>query len=188
MKVDLNHFFPDDAQPLLVSFSNFLHEKGVSTRIEFDFWDLYGYTEDDTPLYAVVTLKNRILPTDFRRLTQVVAPLRIVLLEGDDVYAPRIDGMRTFLASIGVGMYVRNLGWVCLPGNPLIPASEDWSFKLLDKYTRGKDGSWEKACTKCGEIKPTSEFYRRPRGQERARDPFRNVCKTCFQDYHKPRA
>jgi hypothetical protein len=188
VKIDLNHFFPDEGKPLLVSFSNFLHEHDVTTQIQFDFWDLYGYNGDENPLYAVVSLKNRIHGLDFKRLTQAVAPLRVVLLEGDDIWAPRLESNRTFLASIGVGLYARGVGWVCLPGNPLVPATEDWNFKLLDRYSRDETGQWVKACTKCGEVKPTSGYYRRPRSQPRARDPFRNVCKTCFEGYYKKRA
>lgn len=178
-KFNITKYVADANEPLIVSFSNFLREYGLSTRVEYEFWDLLGYGETDSPEIAVLIRRNRLSPNEIFRLTEKIAPQKVVLLEGDEIPWDDIDSMRLFCAAIGVSLYIRNIGWVVSLTKAMLEREEDWHFKVLDRYSQDEHGNWGKFCTKCGVWQPTWGFYKRGSKDRNAKDPYRNICKDC---------
>jgi len=188
-KFNLTDYLADTNEPLIVSFSNFLREYGLTTRVEYDFWDLLGYGEDDNPEIAVLVRRNKLSPNEIFRLTEKIAPQKAVLLEGEQIPWDDIDTMKLFCASIGVSLYIRNVGWIASKTKPLVEKTDDWHFRVLDRYSQDEHGNWGKFCTRCGEWLPTWEFYRRGARDRNAKDPYRNICKACSnRTWHKSKA
>jgi hypothetical protein len=177
MRELLETFFPRNDSPLLVSFANQLHRHGFSTVIDFDFWDLRAYNGSNEPEISVLTIKNHLSPRMIERISQSESPYKIILVEGNGISLKKIEHQARFLAMLGVGIYLRNAGWLILPGNPKIRVSDDLKFQILDKYTQDERGTWGKFCTKCGVWYPHDQFYKNP--NPNARDPHRNLCKSC---------
>lgn len=174
----LESFLPDNDAPLLVSLSNLLREHGYATKIEFDFWDMKAYRDKDQAEIAITTVNNHVNSTIFQKIVDSEAAYKIVLVEGDRISLAKLENQARFLAMLGVGVYVRGVGWAILPGMVRLDGVEDFMFRMLPKYTQDEDGTWGKFCTKCGAWYPHTEFYANPNRTHR--DPYRNQCKTCF--------
>jgi len=179
MNVDLSHFMADNNKPLIVSFSNFLGEHDVATKVGFEFWDLFGYAEGDTPVLAAIIRKGILRPKEIFRLSDKIAPVKVVFIEGDDLDPADIDTMKMFLASMGVSMYVRNVGWLVTKTKGIIPMADDWPFQMLKRYTQNEEDVWGKVCHTCNKWTPYWNFYARGGDAVNAKDPRRNLCKSC---------
>jgi hypothetical protein len=177
----LTQYMADVNQPLVVSFSNFLAENGISTVMNYDFWDLLGFGESDGPVIAVLVRKYKLKATELLRLAEKVAPLKVVMLEGDEFSINDFDTMKLFCASLGVSVYIRNLGWVVSGNKALMERNEDWHFKVSPHYSQDEHGNWGKVCRTCERWLPTWAYYVKPPIQKNARDPYRNICKGCFK-------
>ena len=177
MKEVLESFFPDNKIPLLVSLSNHLHLHGYATQVEFDFWDMKAYKDSELPDISIVTVKNHVSSSTLEAVSKDFSPYKIILVEGDRISLPKLVNQSRFLAMLGVGVYIRNAGWVVLPGKPMLLVSEDFQLLVLEKYTKNKRGKWGKYCTKCGAWTQYNGFYKNPNSN--ARDPRRNHCKEC---------
>lgn len=174
----LETFSPSSREPLLVAFINHLTQNDYSSAMDFGFWDFYVYNEGDDPFLAVKTIKNSLTKDDIFRISTAKTPQKVVLVEGDAIGHARFDSLRLFLASLGVGLYIRDVGWYTYPHYPYLSVPEDLVFRLASRWYQDSEGQWLKDCSKCHVPHSTDGFYRA--ANPRARDPYRNVCKTCF--------
>ena len=179
MNIEISNFMADLDRPLIVSFTNFLADHDVSTRIEYGYWDLLGFTDDDSPAIAAMVRRTMLSSREIFRLTEKISPVKVVLLEGEDLPLDDIEALKVFCASIGVYLYVSGVGWVVSRNKPIVPYSEDWSFQMLSRYRKDDNGVWSKECRSCGKLTPHWDFYKRGKNDRNARDPYRNICKTC---------
>ena len=173
----LEEFLPRSKLPLVVSFSNFLETEGYIIKIGFDFWDVYAFKDHDDPMIAVTTIKNHLNSTILTRIADSNTPTKIILVEGDKIHLDRIEHESRFLAMMGVGVYVREVGWVVLPGVPVLEVGDDFVYKTMERYTMDDAGNWGKHCKVCGVWTPTTGFY--DSSYHNSRDPKRHVCKRC---------
>jgi hypothetical protein len=171
-------FFPSTNMPLIVSFVNHLTENDYTAVIEFGFWDFLVYEDDGNPVLAVKSVKNSIMKDEIFSIATDKTPQKVILVEGEEIHYGRLESIRVFLASLGVGLFIRGFGWWTYPHYPLIVPPDDLAFKLSKRWTQDEEGFWVKKCTKCHKWKGPEEFYRRP--QKTAKDPYRNICKGCF--------
>ena len=178
MKDVFEEYFPENDLPLIVSFANHLYEHGYSTVVGFDFWDLRAYLNGDEPEISILTVKNHLNSHTVQKISDSTSPYKVILIEGDGVSLRKLEHQSRFLAMFGVGVYLRNAGWLILPGKPKINVTEDLMYQVLDRYSQDDEGNWGKECTKCGIWKPETEYYNNP--NPTARDPRRNLCKECF--------
>jgi hypothetical protein len=185
MKEVLNSYFADNDTPLLISFANHLKDWGYSVEIDYDNWDLLAYKESDEPDIAVLTVNKSLRPNQIRNIAQGEGPSKVVLVEGDDLELDDKIAMKLFMAQINVALYFRNLGWVSYTDEHRKLGFRDWNYRLLRHYRQDEDGTWNKACYGCGAFQPLTEYYRRPFSQGTARDPYRNLCKTCWNDRYR---
>lgn len=187
MKEVLDSYFADNDTPLLISFANHLKNWGYTVEIDYDLWDLLAFKEADEPDIVVLTTKTGIKGNQLRNLASQDGPNKVILVEGDDLNLDDKVAMKLFMAQVNVALYMRNLGWVTYSDEHRELGFRDWNFRMMRKYQRDDNGVWHKACNTCGAIQPISEFYRRPSTQGSARDPYRNVCKTCWKHRYSPK-
>lgn len=175
---DFTSFDPPFDDPLVISFIDLARARGFQTEISFGFWDFYLYEDDDEPIIAVKTVKNKVTDATMERLVVDPTPFKVILLEGRAPAWKSIEAAKTFLAATGTGLYVRGVGWRTLPGEPAVDVVSDLQLKLAPRWRQDQDGIWRKQCTKCGERKTTDDFY--PSAYKTSRDPYRNTCVKCF--------
>jgi hypothetical protein len=178
-RTDFLAFNPAFEDPLVVSFINLARSQGYASEISFGFWDFFVYDHDDQPQIALKTVKNAISDHVMAQLTVERTPMKVLLLEGGTPHLDQLEGQKLYLAATGTGVFVRNVGWITLPGTPLAPHVHDLQLKLAKRWSQDENGQWRKACTKCGEFKTPEGFYRS--AYRTARDPYRNVCIECFR-------
>lgn len=175
---DFLAFAPRHEDPLIISFIEFSRQAGFSSEIEFGFWDFTLFDGDETPALVVKTIRNRVSPAVLSRLVTEPTPMKVLLVEGGTPQLDRLQEQAVFLAATGTGVYVRGLGWRSLPGTPVTDEVTDLKLKLARRWRRREDGTWEKACTKCGELKSPQHYY--PSAYKTAKDPYRNICISCW--------
>lgn len=175
---DFLAFTPSFEAPLVISFIEMVHSRGYSTQMDFGFWDFYVYEDSEEPAMAVKTVKNRITRPQLSRLVADDVPLKVILIEGNHPAWAELEKQKLFLATTGTGVFVRNVGWRSLPGEPAVDKVEDLQLKLAPRWSQRDDGVWVKTCTKCGKQKTQIDFY--ASAYKTARDPYRNMCKSCF--------
>ena len=183
MKLLFEEFEAEEAVPILVSYVNHLKGLGYTCEVDFGFWDVFAYKGEDGPEVAVLQVKNSLRKDQLYRLSRESYKFKVVLAESSDVNAFIMPSLTTFLAMLGVGMYVRDAGWVVLPNENKISAVKDLEFRTAKRWYRTKEGEWRKNCSKCGKSKAPDEFY--PRNYPKARDPYRHICKECFKERYK---
>ena len=172
-------FFPREGVPILVEFVNHLHDNGYSSEIDFGFWDVFAYKDGDEPEIAVLQVKNTVNKGQIARLAREKYRFKVVLADSEAVNVGHIDSIRVFLAHLGVGLYIRGVGWYVLPGTKSINVAEDVLFKVSKRWYRDVDGNWRKDCSKCQRPLGPESFYRQ--SNPRVRDPYRHICKSCFR-------
>lgn len=182
---DLEAFSPFLDAPLVISFIEMAREDGFATRIEWDFWDFSLYADelsDDPPDLVVKSIKNRVTSAQMGRLVVEPCPLKVFLVDGNRPKLEELRSQSVFFASTGTGVYVRDVGWLTMPHRPVIRDVQDLQLKMAPRWSQDVNGVWQKTCSKCGETKGLRDFY--PSASSTARDPYRNVCISCFTAYH----
>lgn len=174
---DFHAFTPAFGDALVISFIDMIRSRGYSTEVDFGFWDFFVFEHDDDPVMAVKTVKNSITSPQLARLVADDTPLKVILIEGEYPNWSRLESQKLFLAATGTGVFVRNVGWRSLPGEPAADTVEDLQLKLAPRWKQ-HEGVWVKACTACGEFKTQNDFFRS--AYKTARDPYRHQCKSCF--------
>jgi len=175
---DFHAFIPAHGVPLVVSFVEFLRERGLSTVIQFGFWDFLAFDHDDDPLIAIKSVRNRVTGPVLGRMTTDPTPWKVLLLEGSNPAWSALEEQGLFLAATGTGVFVRNVGWRVLPGAAVRDDVQDLRLKLAPRWRQDPDGVWRKACTRCGERKGLEAFY--VSAYKTAKDPRRNICIPCW--------
>lgn len=175
---DFLAFTPPNDAPLVVAFIDFLRQNGLSTAIQFSFWDFLAYDHADDPLIGIKSVRNKVTEPVLARMASDPTPLKVLLLEGSNPAWAKLDAQKLFLAATGTGVFVRNVGWRILPGKPLNGEVIDLRLKLAPRWNQDEDGVWRKACTKCGEFKPLEGFY--DTNYPTGKDPKRHICIPCF--------
>jgi hypothetical protein len=158
---------------------NHLRKHGYSCEVDFGFWDVFGYKDADEPEIAVLQVKNTVNKGQIARLAREKYPIKVVLADSEAVNVGHIDSIRVFLAHLGVGLYIRGVGWYVLPGSGSIHVVEDVLFKVSKRWYQDEDGNWRKDCTKCGRALGPESFYRQ--SNKSVRDPYRHICRSCFR-------
>jgi hypothetical protein len=178
-------FSPRAETPLVVDFLSLAAESGVTSRTDFGFWDFLGSRGPIDRYMVVKTVKNRVTPALLKRVLSEKAPVKILLAEGRNPQIAGDDPRRLFLASTGTGLYVRDVGWVTMPGKPMAGSTEDIDLKLSRRWRKSSSGVWMKRCRKCGLERPPECFYRS--SEPSSRDPYRSSCKDCARASRKSR-
>lgn len=174
----LEAFAPHVGRPLIIEFVNYLHESGYSTELSFGFWDFLVYHDADEPVLAVKTVRNAPTEAQITKLVTDSTPSKVLLIDGPNPRVHQVKEQGAFLAATGTGAFVRGYGWVILPGSANLEVVGDVRLRLSPRWLEQEDGSFLKACTKCGELLTVDDFYRNP--YPTMTDPYRNVCKSCF--------
>lgn len=180
MKDIFEGFFPDRDVPIIAAFSYHLKKFGYSTVIDFGFWDVLGYKDDDEPEIGLLQVKNTVRKDQIARLAKETVPYKVILADSEVANLGHIDSIRVFLAQLGVGLYIRDVGWYVLPGTTSIPVAEDILFRVTKRWFQDSSGNWRKTCTKCGRELGPESFYKQSKSIS-TRDPYRHVCKSCFR-------
>lgn len=177
--MNLIAFLPRVEGPLVVELVEFLrNHENLICYIDWGEWDFIGSgEEDDLPQIAIKSVRNTIPRDLVSVLSRSLIPLKIVLVEGAN---PDIESLKAFaglMAVSGVGIYVRNYGWISLPS--FVPPFADADTRLAGAaaWRKNEDGQWLKRCTSCGVEKTPHDFPLR--GRDARRDPYKSVCKTC---------
>lgn len=177
-RADFEAFNQSPDAPLVVTFVEFLRQRGLTTEIQFGFWDFLAYDHADKPLVAVKSVKNRLTPPILARLVTDPAPLKVILMEGSYPNWSQLEAQKVFLAATGTGVYLRNVGWRSLPGAPAADVVPDLRLKLAPRWKQDPDGVWRKTCTKCGQRKGLDGFY--DTNYPTGKDPKRHTCIPCY--------
>jgi hypothetical protein len=185
MKELFESYFADNDTPLLISFANHLKNWGYSTEIDYDLWDLLAFKESDEPDIVVMTTKTGLRPNQVRNIASVEGPVKVILVEAGDLLVDDMLAMKLFMAKVNVALYFRGIGWVNYSEEHKNLGFRDWNYRLQRHYRLNEEGEWEKACSSCGEYKLLKRYYRRPRTQGTARDPYRNICLDCWKRKYK---
>lgn len=146
-----------------------------------DFWDLEVRR---SKMPRKVVLKRLTEPPKRVMWTRFGVPddaTRIVVLAYDSPTTLEHVFVWSFLREAGVGIYHERIGWVAPPNTSGGSTWNDLNYRTLSDYVQDEDGTWNKTCRKCGEIKPLENFYLRPSGQRGSKDPYRNQCKECMR-------
>lgn len=86
-----------------------------------------------------------------------------------------------FAHESNIGVYDLHSGWVNMPGTVDVSKLQSFYSRLPSIPKMDEDGNPTKACTKCGEYKRLTEFYKKPRSRAGSVDPYRSICKACFK-------
>lgn len=171
-------FSPRHAVPLVVEFVSFAKENGFSSGARFDYWDFELFDRSDSPFMVVKTIKNRVTPKLLEMVLREDAPLKVILAEGGNFSDENLKNNRLFLASTGVGLFVRGRGWLVRPSRPKIEVKSDLRLHMAPRWEQDTDGNWWKACSKCGESYGPKGYYRNYRNN--TKDPYQAQCKICW--------
>lgn len=177
--MNLIGFLPRVAGPLVVELVEYLRDhEHLVCYIDWGEWDFLGSGPDeDLPTIAIKSVRNSIPRDLVSVLSRSLIPFKIILVEGEN---PRIEDLKAqgiLLAAAGVGVYVRNYGWVTLPNYVKPIADEETRLIAASAWRKNDDGYWLKRCNSCGVEKTPRDFPRR--GRDARRDPFKSVCKAC---------
>ena len=176
---DFLAFTPRLNTPLVISFVEHMRSLGYSSVIRFDFWDFSLFQDEDDPICVVKTARNTVTDPMLERLTLDEVPIKVILLDGPEPKWENLKKKTPFLSLIGAGVFVRDVGWVTLPGKGVESDIEDLRFKISGKWHRNNAGEWRKRCTSCHVPKGPEEYY--DSAYPTARDPKRNICKECMK-------
>jgi hypothetical protein len=184
LRDDFHAFTPALDLPLVVSFVTWCRSIGLTPAVEFGNWDFLVYEGSKEPLMAVKSIRNDVSDGLMARLVTEPAPIKVLLVEGAKPDLEHLRELTMAFAATGTGIFVRDVGWIVLPGRPMATKSDDLRFKLAPRWNQDPDGTWRKACSKCGELKTPEGFYR---SQYRtSKDPTRHICKECFHQKEEP--
>lgn len=175
----LETFAPRDDRPLIIEFINHVHDSGHATRIGFGFWDFEAFADTDEPAMVVKTVRNTPTEQQLTRLVTDETPIKVLLIDGPHPKTEHVDAIKPLLAATGTAAYVRGYGWRLLPGSARPRELPDVRLRLAPRWSQDPDGTWRKACNRCGELKTTADFYRSP--YPTSTDPFRHTCKACYR-------
>jgi hypothetical protein len=182
MKEIYETYFPDLDLPLIVSFTTHLRNFGYSVKIDYDLYDILVYDKKGELVMGV--LSTRVYPNS-AEMKSVLADEtieKVILVEnpGDLVEEKLIAKM--YLAGSDVSIYLNGYGWGYVRGGEPKMNYQQWKFHGLARYSQREDGEWLKECVFCHEKQTLDQYYRRHRWGGRIRDPYRNVCKTCWKE------
>lgn len=178
--IDYRDFNPHQEDVLIVPFIKFLEDNGFAVEFEEDFWDFLAYRDLDDPILCVKLVKNSLTPRQLGRVMTETIPYKIILVEGSQIDVNWWRSQSMFLATGGVGAYLRGAGWVTTPGMKAHEDLQDLRLRMAPRWKLDSDGTWSKACSRCGEIKGPEGFYR---AQYRSLvDPYRHICKECMKE------
>ena len=175
----LTDFAPHTDLPLLASFLVMALELGHKSISSFDYWDAYVLDSKNKPYIAVRAVQKGVTESVLAHVVSEQVPLKVILVEGKRPQLAYIDSKAPFLAMAGCGVFVRGVGWRVLPNSPNAEVIRDMQLKMAPRWSFDEASqTWMKACTKCGELQTTEDFYRA--NYPTARDPYRNICISCF--------
>lgn len=179
--LDLKNFTPKFSVPLAVSFVQQLYDSGYRIKPSFDYFDYYVGDDTGTKI-AVKTIKNGISASLRRKLVTTSTPMKVLLVEGENPAFEQFKSLSIFLAQVGTGVFVKNVGWVVLPRTTDQAMIEPLRFKIAPRWREvqvGDDTEWRKTCTSCGRELNPDDFYDNP--NKTAKDPKRNQCIDCMR-------
>lgn len=183
--VNMFEFEPTHTMPIIVQFIDFLHERGYSTKIDFDSWDFLVYDKDDEPFLAIISVKNKLPKKLHRTILATQIPYKIIFVEGNLPDMISLGASRLLLQHTGTGIFVRDVGWVALPYIHKTFEIEDLNLKLARKWHKDENGVWKKKCSRCKKEKGIEHYYKQ--SNPNLTDPYRPWCKECMKEYDKQR-
>jgi len=179
-KHEFESFNPTQAIPLVVSFITFALSLGYSSIVPFNFWDFYVLDKDSKLNVALKTIKTKVTGRLLKTILVEKAPFKIVFIERPKLVPEIMDKHGMFMATTGAGLYARDVGWLLLPGQPNVPVVRDLGLKLAPRWRKDSERGWVKTCTSCGKECGPEDFYKS--AYSNARDPYRNICISCFRE------
>ncbi len=177
--LNLIGFLPRVEGPLVVELIEYLrNHENMYCSIDWGEWDFVGGPSgQDSPQIAIKSVRNTIPRDMVSVLSRSIIPFKIVLVEGHN---PRVDALKAYawlMAPAGVGIYVRNYGWISLPSYVKPHDKDDERLMAASAWRKDEDGVWLKECSSCKIEKTPSDFPLR--GRDARRDPYKSVCKVC---------
>lgn len=176
---ELINFLPRVEGPLVVELVEFLrNHEHVIMAIDWGDWDFIGSTEDaEEPEIAIKSVKNRISPSELEVISKSPIPVKVILVEGFTPNLPLLSSQAGLLAAVGVGVYVRDVGWLALPAYVPLLRDADALLARTKWWKKNAEGIWVKKCRYCRVEKTQDGFYRT--GKDVGKDPYRGICKEC---------
>lgn len=178
--MNLIEFLPRIEGPLVVELIDYLrNHEGLTMTLDWGVWDFVSSTEGDegVPQLAIKSVRNSIPSPTVEALSRSPIPLKLILVEGANPNIESLKAQGMLLSSSGVGVYVRNFGWVTLPSKRTYIAPEELALIKARKWRKNDDGEWVKRCRTCKSWKGVTEYYKI--GGSKGVDPYRGQCRAC---------
>jgi hypothetical protein len=182
MKEVYETYFPDLDLPLVVSFATHLRNMGYSVVVDYNLFDLLVYDKEGELVLGVLSTRAYPSPSEMQSVMSDDIPEKVILVENPgDMVAEKLAS-KMYLAHTDVSLYLNGLGWAYFRGDEPKIDYREWKFQGLRRYRKQDNGEWVKKCVFCDTYKTVDNYYRRHRWGGRIRDPYRNVCKTCWKE------
>lgn len=174
----LIEFLPRVEGPLVVELVEFLRaHEGLVCQMDWGEWDFVAVDEEGTEMLGIKSVRNHLPKTTVEQVFRSLIPYKVFLVEGESPDFTLLSAHASLLSSQGVGIYVRNYGWVGIPHfRPKRAAPVD-KLMFAPAWSQNPEGRWEKRCSRCKQKKTPNEFPFR--GKDARRDPYKNICKVC---------
>lgn len=158
-----------------------LEAEGYNLDFESDFWPIVASHSTTSHVIRLRKITKPIALRDMNAVASHSNESRVLLADFAANPSEWIRFWPAYAQMAGIGIYDLNAGWVLFPGTVTPEGLQRLRQYQIPHYTTLETGEKLKVCTKCGEYKSVTEFYRKPRREYTARDPYRTRCKACFQ-------
>lgn len=173
--------FSETGPGALLRFLLFLEGEGYVVTFVEDFWPIHATHSSSQHVIRAKHVTSPLASRDMSGLTAASDESRVVLADFSANSDHWINLWPAQTKLVGIGIYDLNAGWVILPGTIRSDGLKKLRDYRIPHHTISETGDRLKLCTKCGEMKPLSAFYRKPRRERSAGDPFRSRCKLCYR-------